>query len=784
MNLLNPFPDYPVTRLKEEPGKIQGMTILTQAIVRSRSFVDQYVGQWKESDTGQKVEPLIVAVKGDYGTGKTHLLLDAVAQVQQGLSSIYPDIAILRISCHETDPVTWFKTAIGLELKRPFLQNVIVHLYAKAGQMVASESKLTKAAGKKLEEDPWSIHDLIRENLLNETGVDKQFESLLKDVCSDASEEVRKALSGLVWDETSDFSTRWLAGEKLNSLELERLRISENLSIESDTSGVLVALAAIHSYLGFPFIIIIDELEHLTRYDSANESKRNITWLKRLLENLANNQILIFVAGHWSAWEAQSDYLDRYSQLKPIELVKLTDDDVLKIVQARVSNLSSEMFGHDQAEAIAEYGEGNIRRILSLCNVLFRESDGFRLSLNGEKIRELAEQIGQRISIDDAMLRVHEILESQGLKVQREAAIAGGIQFDLIGYQADQPKVIVDLKHAVTQRDMHDYARRFREQIKEINKLFPDIIGCFISDGNIDDKLVSLLQSDQILKILWFDLNQRDIISKIATEFETALKGSPKEDIEIAHLQELTVQNEKIIRQIEMAQSSKNLEAAEQFQEQRDVLEKQLAELRNRMYARNTDLEMQLDKYDQKLSKELGALYSRLEELSQMVKSKRDMEIIAPVKEETDTKLHATYSDLTRQPSLINKIRLGGFFVRVSILSMFIAITGLLFMISFSGEFYYLYEYQIQLYSMIFLIIFLGAFGIWISFAQVETFHDYSIRNLREIYIRNVSTQDLLKADNILQNSLEQFGPLRGRKEADEKLAKAFPDVFGHLEKP
>ena len=782
MNILNPFPDYPVTRLKEEPGKIQGITILTQAIVRSRSFVDQYVGQWKKTDTGQKVEPLIVAVKGDYGTGKTHLLLDAVAQVQQGLSSIYPDIAILRISCHETDPVTWFKTAIGLELKRPFLQNVIVHLYAKAGQMVASESKLTKAAGKKLEEDPWSIHDLIRENLLNETGVDKQFESLLKDVCSDASEEVRKALSGLVWAETSNLSTRWLAGEKLNSLELERLRISENLSIESDTSGVLVALAAIHSYLGFPFIIIIDELEHLTRYDSANESKRNITWLKRLLENLANNQILIFVAGHWSAWEAQSDYLDRYSQLRPIELVKLTDDDVLKIVQARVSDLSSEMFGHDQAEAIAEYGEGNIRRILSLCNVLFRESDGFRLSLNGEKIRELAEQIGQRISIDDAMLRVHEILESQGLKVQRGVAIAGGIQFDLIGYQADQPKVIVELKHAVTQRDMHDYARRFREQIVEINKLFPDIIGCFISDGNIDDKLVSLLQSDQILKILWFDLNQRDIISKIATEFETALKGSPKEDIEIAHLQELTVQNEKIIRQIEMAQSSKNLEAAEQFQEQRDVLEKQLAELRNRMYSRNTDLEMQLDKYEQKLSMELEALYSRLEELSQMVKSERDMEIIAPAKEETDTKLHATYSDLTQPPSFIKKIRLTGLIGLSSILTMFLGIAGLL-VITTLAEFIYppvKYMYMIVLYLMIFL----GVFGIWISLGRIEKFHDYSIRNLREIYIRNVGTQDLLKADNILQNSLEEFGPFRGRWKADEKLAKAFPDIFGHLEKP
>jgi len=551
MAKLNPFPDFPVIRLQEEPGKIQELTIPTEAIIRSRQLVNRFMEQWnikKSDNSGQKVEPLIVGVKGDYGTGKTHLLLDAAAQVQLGFSSTYQDIAILRVSCLEADPVKWFQTAIGPELKRPFLQSIIVSLYAKAGQIVASEAKLTKAAGEKLKQDPWSIHTLIKENLLNETGVNHQFEMLLNDACGNVSEEVRKALAGLVWAETNDISTRWLAGEALKIEELDKLRVSKNITTESDAGGVLVALAAIHSYLGYPFAIMIDELEHLAHYDMAHKSKQNITWLKRLLEGLANSQILILIAGHWSAWEAQSDYLDRFSQLRPIELVKLTGMDVLKIVQARVNDLSPDMFGMPQAEVIAEIGNGNIRRILSICRVLFHESDGFSQLFDREKIRQLSEQIGQRISIEDAMLSVHEILEQQRLNVQREATIANGIRFDLIGYSAEQPKVLVNLKHAITQRDQLGYARRFREQIKEVSKLFPNVIGCFISDGNVDDELLSILRSDAGFTILWFDLNQRDAIYKIATDLQAALKGDQKADSASIRLQELLTKSEKLFK--------------------------------------------------------------------------------------------------------------------------------------------------------------------------------------------------------------------------------------------
>src|SRR5262249_11497434 len=147
--------------------------------------------------------------------------------------------------------------------------------------------------------------------------------------CSEASENVRRALAGTVWADTAAPALKWLAGEPLSEREGNLLRVSKDLSADEDAAGLLLALAAVLRLLETPFVLMIDELEHLTRYDQSQRGQRNITWLKRLLEGLAAHQALTFVSGHWSAWETQKDFLARFNGLRPIQLVKLTSADVL-----------------------------------------------------------------------------------------------------------------------------------------------------------------------------------------------------------------------------------------------------------------------------------------------------------------------------------------------------------------------------------------------------------------------------------------------------------------------
>ena len=198
----NPFPDYPVVRLKDDAESVKAKTIDTEAIAASHELLEIYINQWKEKQAGTRtdVEPLIVRVEGDYGTGKTHLLLDAIAKVEKELGNLYPALTIVRVSCAETDPVQWYRSTIGGEMVRPFLIEMVVRLYAEAGKQVAAGAELTKAAVERLESDYKSIYDLTLASFLNVSMVNERFNVLLTEICKEAGEDLRKVLAGLVWD--------------------------------------------------------------------------------------------------------------------------------------------------------------------------------------------------------------------------------------------------------------------------------------------------------------------------------------------------------------------------------------------------------------------------------------------------------------------------------------------------------------------------------------------------------------------------------------------------------
>ena len=66
---VNPFPDFPVAELMPGGRARDTLTVITPAIQTSRKIVSDYLNV-SRSPGGQS---FIVPVRGDYGTGKTHL---------------------------------------------------------------------------------------------------------------------------------------------------------------------------------------------------------------------------------------------------------------------------------------------------------------------------------------------------------------------------------------------------------------------------------------------------------------------------------------------------------------------------------------------------------------------------------------------------------------------------------------------------------------------------------------------------------------------------------------
>ncbi|HWW86021.1 MAG TPA: BREX system ATP-binding domain-containing protein [Vicinamibacterales bacterium] len=807
MSALNPFPDYAVTPLKGDTASVRERTFVTEAIRLERAVADAYAYQWFPAHANKPAAAAVVGVRGDYGAGKTHLLLDAAGCLQERLFSTYPDLFLKRIACQETDVVSWFRSNVGPELKGSptataempgAIERLMLRLYAHAAETIAGNLKLTDPAVQRLRDDPEVVRKLVKENLLNASLVDQEFARLLKQTAPNAGENVRRALAGTIWADTSGISLRWLAGERLDAGEKAAIRVPDSLSSEEDAAGVLVALASVHDRLGIPFVLMFDELEHLKRYDDARRGKRNITWLKRLLEDLARCPALTFISGHWSAWEGQQDYLDRLSALRPIDLTRVSGSDVLAIVRARVPALSSS-FGTVEAEAIAEGAGGNIRRVLTLCRVLFTESDGFVTLLTGEAIQNAAAKLGNRIAPEEVLGQLRNLLAGEGLVFAVNGVTQKEPAFDLIAYEQGRARVVVAVKHAVHRVELFDQAKVFLDRVEVAHQSAADIIACFVVDGNVDDELLELLRATRPFKLLWHDLSKPDAMSTIARDLRSALHDDAGVGSGDERGAKLAAQRAKDLvsdlgAQITAASSATNAGLVRELEKQRELVASQLAVLNEGIAQRENalraevlqSLKSQVDQLDRRRSEELNAIYARIANVG-ADRPLREREVIGKQTDEDSPRLNATYADLTRPMSLNAKLRLAlrGTWLFVYFAAFAFSILLLLSAGELAGLFAYsqrqysLYKAAFTAYSIIVFIAVLFMF--WQRVSRVDAFLEYSARVLREIYIRNESVQALMRADFILRDAVESQGLLSWKAAAESRLSKEFGSILGGM---
>src|SRR3989442_5054707 len=138
---LNPFPHYTVARLVDDSKALADATVRTGRIVEARRRVEAYASGFEQDRAGAPPSS-INAVRGDPGTGKTHLLVDA----WELLRSRHRDASILRLTCIEADPVDWFRIKVGPQLDQAVLRDLVIRLLARSGEKVAARAPLTVPA--------------------------------------------------------------------------------------------------------------------------------------------------------------------------------------------------------------------------------------------------------------------------------------------------------------------------------------------------------------------------------------------------------------------------------------------------------------------------------------------------------------------------------------------------------------------------------------------------------------------------------------------------------------
>lgn len=713
----NPFPSYPVIRLGDDLADIQAVTVHTPDIIRIRDYIDEFCQQYDPDNR----RTLVVGVKGDYGSGKTHLVKYALSYLRGSLGDEI-DVTQIAVSATEEDAFGWYKHAMGPALRDIDIPSLLERLVAEAARRVASRARITEQVIGTLEREPAKVWSLFSDDEVDTTQVHRAYRDKIEEICDSATDAVRRVLEKLPYGETRDLALSWLCAVDLPTSELEALGVESNLSSLSEATKVIESLAAISQHVRRPFIFVIDEFEHLARFDKVGE-RSNVTWVKRLIEGLAARHAIVLISGHLDAWVQLSDFEDRFSPQNPaISLLNIKVDDVLAIVDARMPH--GYEFSTEQAETVVELTRGRMREVMSLLSAIYKESDGMRRALTKEEITQVSGELKLRPNLANVVMSVHGILERLGLAVDRDNENTRGINLDLQGLSEGSLRVAVKVDHVATERTYIENVRRFKVQILKLREDQDNVIGVYLASGNVDDQY--LVEQEKLISdgVFFFDLDEREVLTRLERSLSEALSAPTHAPLGVS------MQESPMAGAIE----ARRKQEAEEEQD-------------------------------------------RLSKRSQEATDARQAELIRS-QAAPDSRTYEVYRELSTSPSILRRLRYISFADVVYIFVAFIAAAVPLginvenFRVGLSFEMLQLLKYSLT--GTFFIV---GVALLWRNLVMIDKFFSFSARQLRELYVREVSEAGLVRAWNIIEGTIESL-PLRAaRIAAEDRLAGAFQEL-------
>jgi hypothetical protein len=723
----NLFPVYPVATLgSSEPTP----TVMTAGIEQITRLVSAFL-----SAESQPTQGLNVPIKGEFGTGKTHLLAFASRQLVDEAAERTASASVITAAGVETDPEGWYHLALGPQLATVGLEEMLLGLFAEAAKSVAGLAPLTSGVVASIEQSPGTARTLVRDELLSPSDVEVAFIDLLERTFGDAgveiSVEVRRALTSAIWQPT--LARRWLSGERLSGRQQADAGLPATLTGEDLASDAIVAVAAVAKHLAIPFAVVLDELEHFLRYDENAHGKRNVTWLKRLLERLMRCGALVLVAGQSAAWQGHPDFLDRFSPGVEIELLPLTGLDVLTIVSTIEGFTGT--FELQSAERVAELCDGNIRRILGTLHALYERTGGFTSEITDDQIQVATAKLALRVDPERALADLARTLTADfGLDVEA-AAVAGGLEFDLVGRRNAEPLLVVELKYAPFGQKQQDQVRRFIDRVRALSPLAPNCIGCFLSASPLDTSLRDTVARSEA-PIVLVDLTEPGYLERLT----------------VALGEHLAVDTD----QPPAGDADENHDSDDQLQR----LEAELRKLKDDQASFYTDLQERLARSGDANVTNVAFQPAAAEDLQDVRRR--------------------LYEDLSAPPpraqwlGRLFEVRALPVFVGFVLgIALVILSSSLATSISERGEGPKYSGWRAAFLVAGILLIAAASFGVARVYVLVERFHSFKKSLLRELYLRdNVPLDFITTANGVIDTAFVSYGPQLGQEVAARRLAE------------
>ncbi|OZV83139.1 hypothetical protein CA850_06495 [Micromonospora echinospora] len=400
---VNPYPSSAVAQIADAGST--SVTIPTVAVRRAVNAMDSYLSAVRarpQTPSGQ-----VLAIVGDYGTGKTHL---ASYLIRHAAASLGGAVQSVHLNAPPDTFASLYRAfADKLAERRELVHERVRSLYA---EILADELRVSSATAPVAEQlragtiDPVALVEMFG---LMESAFLRQLRERLREVTDNV--EFSQALTLLLRGGFEDAVWEWFSGASPSDVLRERGITEAITSSETTALQAMGVFALLIGHGDHPFVMVIDELDQLLTAAGLRADEAIDAFKEMLRVFAASNTFLILAGLPDLLGSLRRDVRDRITE--HITMSTLTAAEVQDYVLNRQGG-RLEPFTEQTVAQIVDLTSGVPRQVISLCHRLWRRAHDQRSLVTPPMVRQTAREIYDAGNAQNVRAEIRQVLVGAG----------------------------------------------------------------------------------------------------------------------------------------------------------------------------------------------------------------------------------------------------------------------------------------------------------------------------------------------------------------------------------
>jgi hypothetical protein len=419
-----------------------------------------------------------VAMRGAHGTGKTHSLLYALAELTVRGPPDQKAPLVLYVRADGPSPVSLYGKLMS-QLSAGDLRSLAEDAFAGYAAEAFTETRTPspergEEVPDELRASPSLVRDALREKELSWTAVMDQHELDMERIQKRLG-RFDRPVRDLLEPRLEALAHRWLTGDTLDEEELKTLGMDSNIVRSDDARLGLHVFAMLARAARRPLVLMVDQAEALIRAPAgvarSEPDDKSIGWLRGVVEAFEEERAFLVVAISQYGWtQIPRDLQMRFGQ-SVITVRGLTMDEAKATLALYLEPWEPEPptfpFQQDAVRRLLMVSGGNPRRFLQAARHAFAEAAPTKAAVDARLV-ELAVAGSPDRPPTEAEVRqtVERVLARKHLPFKSDHAVSGAQHVDYAVMRGRQPMFYIEISDAVFALEEAQAAVQNLEKIK------------------------------------------------------------------------------------------------------------------------------------------------------------------------------------------------------------------------------------------------------------------------------------------------------------------------------